>query len=247
MNFKLEVCAGSLTSALNAGEAGAHRVELCDNLSEGGTTPSPGVIMQAVTKLQIPVFVLIRPRSGDFIYSDAEFEAMKEDIVFCREQGAKGIVSGVLKTDGSVDKDRMEELVDLARPMKITFHRAIDMVRDPFLALEDIIALGIDRILTSGQANSAIEGTGLISELVKMAGDRIIIMPGSGINEMNIISLYQKTKTFEFHASLRSPVKSKMQFRNEKPTMGSSHESEFQWMETDPERVKHVIALLSDL
>lgn len=238
MNYLLEVCAGSLSSALNAQRGGARRVELCENLKEGGITPSPGFIQQAVKLLDIPIFVLIRPRSGDFLYSNDEFELMKMDVLFCKEFGADGVVLGILKSDGRVNKERTAELIRIAYPMQVTFHRAFDMTRDPFRAMEDIINLGIKRILTSGQAANALEGADLITELITLAAGRIIIMPGGGINEENILELKNKTKAHEFHASLRSPVKSRMQFRNEKTSMGKAGEDEYTWLETDAERVK---------
>jgi copper homeostasis protein len=240
----LEVCAGSLTSALNAQTGGAHRIELCDNLNEGGTTPSPGVMIQAVKLLKIPVFVLIRPRPGDFLYSEEEFEAMKEDILFCKGHGVKGVVVGILRADGSVDMERMMELVTLARPMQVTFHRAFDSASDPFGALEEIINLGIERILTSGQAETAVEGTGLLSELIKKADNRIIIMPGSGITEQNVSDLIKATGAREVHASLRSPVKSRMEFRNRQISNGKEAQNELDLMETDPEKVREVCAKL---
>jgi copper homeostasis protein len=242
----LEVCAGSLTSALNAQLGGAGRVELCENLKEGGTTPSPGIIKQAVKLLEIPVFVLIRPRSGDFLYSDAEFDAMKEDIRFCKEHGVEGGVLGILKTDGSIDMGRNAELVKIAHPMQVTFHRAFDMTRDPFQAMEDIISLGIKRILTSGQAANALDGAGLIAGLIARAGGRIIIMPGGGINEENILKLKHKTQAEEFHASLRIPVKSLMQFQNNIAYMGTTGENEYSLMETDPEKVRTVVNKMYD-
>jgi copper homeostasis protein len=244
MTCLLEVCAGSLQSALNAQAGGAHRIELCDNLNEGGTTPSPGIIRQAVKLLDIPVFVLIRPRPGDFLYSDEEFEAMRQDIMHCKEQGAKGIVVGILCADGTVDVERMTELVRLARPMQVTFHRAFDMVDDPWLALEEIISLSCDRILTSGQASTAIAGAGLISALVSMAAERILIMPGSGITENNALELIRMTGVKEIHASLRSPVPSAMKFRNDRTSMGSPGSDEFSRMETDPSRVRKILSLL---
>ncbi len=240
MNYLLEVCAGSLVSAFNARAGGAHRIELCDNLNEGGTTPSPGVISQAVKLLDIPVFVLVRPRPGDFLYSDEEFEAMKEDVLFCKGHGAKGVVLGVLNADGSVDIERTGELVALARPMKVTFHRAFDRVKDPFRAMEDIISLGIERILTSGQATSALAGAELIEQLNNKAINRIIIMPGSGINENNVSELITRTGTREVHASLRLPVKSRMQFRNLTATGGKTAHFETDWEETNIGRVKDV-------
>lgn len=247
MNYLLEVCSGSLQSALNAQAGGAHRIELCDNLAEGGTTPSPGTIRQAIQRLDIPVFVLIRPRAGDFLYSDGEYAAMKEDILFCKEHGARGIVVGMLLADGSVDKYRMSELVILSRPMQVTFHRAFDMAKDPFQALEEIISLGCDRILTSGQAATAMAGAALINKLVQQAGDRIRIMPGSGINEHNVVELIHKTGAREIHASLRSPVSSAMEFRNDRTSMGSPGSDEFSRMETDPARVQTVLTYLDSI
>lgn len=240
----LEICAGSLHSALAARAGGAHRIELCDNLSEGGTTPSPGTIIQAIDLLSIPVFVLIRPRAGDFLYSQEEFDGMKDDILFCKEHGAKGVVLGMLKENGSVDMERTAELVRLARPMQVTFHRAFDLAADPFIALEDIIALGIERILTSGQAVTAIEGAPLIRALIKQSAGRIILMPGSGIGEHNVLELIRSTGADEIHASLRSPVHSRMAFRNDGPSMGKDSTGDYSRLETDPEKVRNVLALI---
>jgi copper homeostasis protein len=243
----LEICAGSISSAYAAQAGGAHRIELCDNLSEGGTTPSPGVIRQVVNSLVIPVFVLIRPRAGDFLYSDREFEAMKEDVTFCKEHGAKGVVMGLLKSDGTVDSDRTAELVRLAHPMEVTFHRAFDMTRDPFRALEDIISLGIERILTSGQADNAMNGAILIKQLNNQANNRIIILPGGGITENNAAGLLKKTGAKELHASLRSPVISQMKFRNKNTSMGKPGQDEYVWMETDSDRVNHLLEQLNSI
>jgi copper homeostasis protein len=245
MNFELEVCAGSLVSALKAQAGGAHRVELCDNLAEGGTTPSAGTIILAKKYLQIPVFVLIRPRSGDFLYNSLEFELMKEDISFCKEHRAEGVVLGILNPDGSVDIKRTAELVELARPMEVTFHRAFDMTADPFRALEDTISMGIERILTSGQAANAIEGAGLISKLIKQTAGRIIIMPGGEITEDNVRELIERTGACEVHASLRSHVKSGMQFQNASTLMGHTNNSEFTWAETNTDRVRKVHAAIN--
>jgi copper homeostasis protein len=240
MNHFLEVCAGSLQSSINAQLGGAHRIELCANLIEGGTTPSPGVIIMTITMLRIPVFVLVRPRPGDFLYSQEEFQAMKDDIRFCKEHGAKGIVVGILKAGGQVDVERMKELVSLARPMQVTFHRAFDRVKDPFISLEDIISLGIERILTSGLQATAAEGTDLISDLIHKAGNRIIIMPGSGITENNVTALIKETGAREIHASLRSPVKSGMQYRNPFATGEKTVHFESDREETNVERVKEL-------
>ncbi len=242
----MEVCSGSLVSALNAQAGGAHRVELCDNLSEGGTTPSAATIMLTKKKLSIPVFVLIRPRAGDFLYSDVEYEAMKEDIFFCKKQGVEGVVLGILKDNGHVDLARTSVLVELARPMQVTFHRAFDVTADPFQALEDIIGLGIERILTSGQAASALAGSSFIQQLNNRTRNRIIIMPGGGITEKNVKELLDKTGATEIHASLRSPVRSRMKFRNQNAFMGQSEQNNYEWMETDPARVDKVMSSLRE-
>ena len=206
----LEICANSVESALMAQKGGAQRVELCDNIYEGGTTPSYGAILSASKLLNIDLNIIIRPRGGDFCYSELEFEIMKKDIEFAKKLGVNGIVIGILNPDGTIDTLRTKLLVELAKPMSVTFHRAFDVTKDPFKALEDIIECSCDRVLTSGQENKAIEGVSLIKTLVEKAENRIIIMPGSGINEKNIQEIYQKTKAIEFHASLRKNVKSKM-------------------------------------
>jgi len=247
MNCLLEVCAGSLQSALHAKAGCAHRIELCDNLSEGGTTPSPGTIRMVKKLLDIPVFVLIRPRPGDFLYSDEEFESMKEDVLFCKGHRVEGVVLGVLHANGTVDVERCAALIQLARPMQVTFHRAFDRTRDPFDALEDIIHLGCERILTSGQAASAMEGSDMIMELVSRAGPRISIMPGSGVSEDNVIGLVKKTGAREVHASLRSPFRSHMQFWNDQVSMGKPGADEYSRLETDSERVKIFLSRLNDL
>lgn len=243
--FKLEICANSVESALMAQEGGAHRIELCDNIYEGGTTPSYGEILLARENLKIGLNIIIRPRGGDFNYSDIEFEIMKKDIEYAKKVGTDGIVIGLLKMDGSIDVKRTLELVKLAKPMSVTFHRAFDVCNNPFQALEDIIYCGCDRILTSGQKNKAFDGIDLIQKLVEKANNRIIIMPGSGINEGNIAEIHQKTGAQEFHASLREPTKSKMTFRRENVNMSSIPDiDEFEILVTDPIRVKETIKIL---
>jgi len=200
MSFKLEICANSVQSVINAEIAGADRVELCDNLWEGGTTPSAASVKLAKEKTSIEVFILVRPRGGDFVYSDIEFEVIKEDIRMAKELGADGIVSGVLLEDGSVDIKRTKALVELSKPLPFTFHRAFDLTTDAFQALEDIIDCGGQRILTSGQKNSAIEGKLLLEKLNQQAKGRIIILAGGGINKNNIRDLMTTGGT-EFHMS----------------------------------------------
>lgn len=220
MTIKIEVCANSLESALNAQKGGADRVELCTNLYEGGTTPSMGEISLARELLHIEFNVLIRPRGGDFLYSKNEIEIIKRDVLNCKNIGVDGVVIGFLKTDGSIDKNLTKEVTELAKPMKVTFHRAFDMCKNPETALEELIEIGVDRVLTSGAENKAIEGVGLLNKLVKQAANRIIIMPGSGIRLNNINELIQKTEATEFHLSERKFLASKMTFKRENIFMG---------------------------
>ena len=195
--------------------AGAHRIELCDNPFEGGTTASYGFIKTARENLSIELYPIIRPRGGDFLYSEIEFEVMKADIENCKSLGCDGVVIGILNADGTVDKKRCKQLVEIAHPMKVTFHRAFDRTNDPFKAMEDIISIGCARILTSGQKNLAIDGEELLNKLVKQANNRIIIMPGSGVNSDNIEILVKNTNATEFHTSARTFINSKMEFINE--------------------------------
>jgi len=212
--YKLEICANSFYSAKQAQSAGASRIELCQNLENGGTTPSFGLIKLTRETLDIAVHVLIRPRSGDFVYNEEEFEEMKEDILICKSLNCNGVVLGILLPSGDVDKVRMQELVDLARPMEVVFHRAFDRCRDPKEALEDIIELGCNRILTSGQKNSAEDGIELIRELVEQAAGRIEIMPGAGVTFSNVKTILEKTGAKSVHASAKITQKSTMTFHN---------------------------------
>lgn len=221
-NISLEICIDSVASALVAQEAGAQRVELCDNLLEGGTTPSAGMIALCREHISIGLHVLIRPRRGDFLYSDLEMAVMKHDIEMAKKLGADGVVLGVLQADGSIDEVRTAELVQLARPMSVTFHRAFDLTPDPFAALDTLIRIGVDRLLTSGQQASALAGADLIKVLVQRAGDHLIIVPGAGITEGNAAELIEKTGVKELHASLRIQVESQMQYRREDVPMGGS-------------------------
>jgi copper homeostasis protein len=243
----LEVCANSITSAIAAQDGGALRVELCDNLKEGGTTPSGGQILMARKLLHIKLYVLIRPRSGDFLYNDIEYQTMLSDIRYCIEAGCDGIVTGVLNADGAIDKDRNAEIVQLAKQwgLGVTFHRAFDVCADQYQALEDIIELGFERILTSGSKSSAMEGSTVITHLVEKAAGRINIMAGAGVNEHNVTDLVHYTGIKEVHASLRSPVQSKMQYHNDHIIMGDIPHDEYSFEETDVERVKKMVKLLN--
>lgn len=196
----LEICANSYQSAINAQIAGAHRIELCSEISVGGITPSYGLIKRVMTDINIPVHVLIRPRSGNFTYSNEEFEMMKENILICKKLGCKGIVSGVLYTDNTIDIERTQELMTLTNPLSFTFHRAFDMVPVPTEAIHELIAMGVDRVLTSGQKDTAIEGLDLIIKLQEIAKNKLIVMPGSGINYKNC-NLFKKAGCKEIHSS----------------------------------------------
>lgn len=214
MVMKLEVIGFNIESCLAGQEGGANRIELCAGPAEGGITPSYAFIKAAREKLQIDLYVMIRPRGGDFLYSDDDFEIMKNDVAVCKEIGCDGIVAGILTTDGKVDKKRCKDLIEIAYPLEATFHRAFDRVADPFEALEDIIQLGFERILTSGLKPKAIESTQLLSALVEKADERIIIMPGSGVTAENIITIAERTGAVEFHSSASFPEKSKMEYIN---------------------------------
>ena len=215
MSFLLEICCYNYQSAVIAAEGGANRIELCADAAEGGTTPAFGTIKLVKEKVGIDVFPIIRPRGGDFFYDEEEFTVMKHEIQLCKELHCEGVVIGMLKQDGSIDKERCRQLVALAYPMSVTFHRAFDRALNPFEALEDIIQIGCERILTSGHKPTALEGAQLLDDLIRQANDRIIIMPGSGIRAANIIEVAKKTGAVEFHSSASIKVDSRMQFINE--------------------------------
>lgn len=206
MKYILEICVGTLGSALAAHKGGADRIELCDNLYEGGTTPSYGMIKTCRSRLNIPVFPIIRPRGGDFVYSDEEFEVMKQDVSACRGLGCEGLVFGILRPDGSVDMDRCLELVKLSGPIQLTFHRAFDRCSNRTQGLEDIIELGFRRVLTSGGKDIAEDAISELDMLVKQAENRIIIMPGSGITADNLSKIANKTRAVEFHSTAKSKI-----------------------------------------
>ena len=236
--IRIEVCVDSVESAIAAEQGGADRVELCDNLLEGGTTPSAGAIEVARKQLKLGLHVIIRPRGGDFCYSDLEFEVMKRDIEVAKQLNADGVVIGILRPDGAIDTERTRTLMELARPLSVTFHRAFDMTCDPFQTLEDLIELGVNRILTSGQAFSVLEGLDLIGELVKKAGDRIIIMPGGGA-ERNIKKVVECCGVKEVHVIGPKVIESSMKYRRHHVFMGGElRPPEYTCMSTDPEKIK---------
>jgi copper homeostasis protein len=247
--ISLEVCANSITSALAAQDGGAVRVELCDNLEAGGTTPSPGQITIARKLLKIKLYVLIRPRGADFLYTDVEFETMLEDVKYCVKAGCDGIVTGILKPDGTIDIDRNTQLITLAKQAGLgaTFHRAFDMCSDQHQALEDIIEMGFERILTSGGRSTAVEGSRAIAGLVKQAKGRIAIMAGSGVTEINVADLVLFTGVTEVHGTLQTRVQSQMQYNNDHIIMGSKISDEYAIDVTNVDRVRNVIKNLIKL
>ncbi|MGV3642134.1 MAG: copper homeostasis protein CutC [Adhaeribacter sp.] len=246
VNALLEICIDSIGSAREAAKAGAHRLELCAALPLGGLSPSAGTIRLVKETVDLPVQVLIRPRSGDFCYSDDEFAIMRQDIETAKSLGAAGMVIGILLPDGQIDLERTRELVALARPLEVTFHRAFDVCADPFRALEELIALKIDRLLTSGQQASAPEGAGLIAQLVQQAAGRISILPGAGINETNVEQLLQETGAREVHMSLSGTTASQMNFRRAEVKMGGRlPESEYDHYQADGLRIRQVLELIS--
>lgn len=238
--ISLEVCAGSVYSAIEGQRGGAVRVELCDNLVEGGTTPALSQIEKSRELLHIELNVIIRPRGGDFLYTDLEFELMKLDIHHCGKAKCDRVVIGILSSDGSIDMQRNSELVAIAKQygMNVTFHRAFDRCKDLHKSLEDIVELGCDRILTSGGERTAMEGKEVIRELIKKSGDRIIIMPGGGINEDNISELVSATNLKEFHGSFRSRYAGNMEYRS--PKFNDFNE-EYSTLQTDASKVEKAI------
>ncbi|XP_041735064.1 copper homeostasis protein cutC homolog isoform X1 [Coregonus clupeaformis] len=220
--FLMEVCVDSVESAINAEGGGAGRLELCSSLLEGGITPSIGLLQVVKQYVRIPVYTMIRPRGGDFLYSDWEVEVMRKDIELVKSHGADGLVLGALTEDGRIDAELCMELLAVSRPLPVTFHRAFDMVHDPVVALETLVSLGFERVLTSGCDCSALEGLPLIKRLVEQAKGRITIMPGGGITERNLQRILEGSGVLEFHCSARSSKDSAMKFRNSCVNMGAS-------------------------
>ena len=235
MKYLIEIATSDFLTTKSAVEGGADRIELCANLAEGGTTPSYAHIKKCREAFDIALFPIIRPRGGDFLYTKDEFEIMRNDIKLCKELGCEGIVIGLLNMDGTIDMTRTSELIELAYPLEVTFHRAFDRCKDPFIALEELIEIGCQRILTSGQKPTVSEGVDLIAELNKKTDDRIIIMPGSGVRKDNVKMLAEKTGCIEFHSSLRGKAKSPMQFIH--PAFGDSAES-YSNNEISPDEVR---------
>ncbi|MBR6648038.1 MAG: copper homeostasis protein CutC [Bacteroidaceae bacterium] len=237
----LEVCTGSVESVIAARDGGAARFELCSALEVGGITPSVGLMRLTREVKDIAMHVLIRPRGGDFLYNEAEIQCMEQDIIAARDCGADGVVIGALTADGNIDTTTCSRLVKAAQGMNITFHRAFDMCCDPFRALEEIIELGCNRILTSGLAATAEAGIPLIKRLVTTADGRIMIMPGCGVNATNAARILQETGATEIHASARKSVGSAMLFRHSGVSMGNPDSDEFARKETDTNEVRAIV------
>jgi copper homeostasis protein len=239
MNFILETIAFNIDSCTKAAAAGAHRIELCDNPGEGGTTPSYGFIKAAREKLSTQLYPIIRPRGGDFLYSPDEFEIIKADVKICKDFGCDGVVIGMLNEDATVDKIRCSQLVNLAYPMGVTFHRAFDRVTHMEQALEDVIEIGCERILTSGLYPTATEGASNLKKLITQTNERIIIMPGSGVRASNIAEIAMHTGAIEFHSSARKMIGSSMK------TFNDTMKENLQSVDVDVEEIKMMLENLN--
>lgn len=240
----IEVCVDRVQSAINAVAGGAHRIELCQDLAIGGTTPSKGLVSQTLKAVKVPVVVMIRPRAADFCYDDYEFQTMLEDIEWMHELGVQGIVTGILTPDAEVDMLRMQQVMHAAKGMEVVFHRAFDMTRDLFRAIEDIKELGVCRVLTSGGKATAQEGLEQIRQLVQ-SQDSVQILPGGGINEKNA-TLFQRIGASQIHLSGKVKVESKMLFRNCSVPMGSLEQGEYWIDETSEEKIRAISEVLKN-
>ncbi|ALO14112.1 Copper homeostasis protein CutC [Salinivirga cyanobacteriivorans] len=247
INRKLEICCYTAESAILAEAAGAHRIELCDNYAEGGTTPSFATIQKVVDNLDIPVNVIVRPRGGDFVYSEIEYAVIKEDVRMIKDLGANGVVVGFLSANGEIDLSRTKTIIEMVGNMEVTFHRAFDMCKDPYRALDQLIELDVTRILTSGQMNSALEGADLIGRLIKKAQNNISIMPGSGVNAQNLDALIAQTNATDFHSSAKTFIQGKTNFQDQAVSMnGSTNPEEFRHISVDQEQVRAMLKVLNE-
>lgn len=239
----VEICVEGIDGLVAAQEAGADRVELCASLLEGGITPSHGTIREALAVARIPFHVIVRPRGGDFLYSETEFRSMVGDVETCRDLGVAGVVVGCLSADGTIDESRMAELVEAAGPLNVTCHRAFDMTRDPAEALEALIRCGVGRVLTSGQKDMVEEGAELLAELVRLAAGRIVIMGCGGLRPDNVAEMLRKTALPEIHFAALRDVPSGMLYRNPNVGMGGTElDREYRNAVTDRDLVAATIA-----
>jgi copper homeostasis protein len=238
----LEVSTEGVDGLLVAQDNGADRVELCASVREGGITPSIGIVREALHRARVPVFVIVRPRWGDFLYSEAEFESMRQDVMALKDLGVPGVVTGCLTAGGEVDEQRMAELLRVAKPMSFTFHRAFDTVRDPFQALEALINHGVDRVLTSGQHGTAMEGLANIKRLGRAANGRMIVMPCGGLRAANIGQVCRETGLWELHFAAHRKECSAMTFRNPRISLGTTPQDlEYSRTVTDPTTVRSTV------
>lgn len=238
----VEVCAYSLRSCLTAQQAGAGRIELCGGMAEGGTTPSAGLLQLARQQLTIPLYVMIRPRGGDFLYSETELAVMKADIILAKSMGADGLVLGILQADGRINEEQTRTLVELAKPLPVTFHRAFDMAYDPFEAIEAIVRTGCVRILTSGQQQTAEQGLSLLQQLAVKAAGRIEIMVGAGVNAQNAPQLIEAGVN-ALHLSGSQPEDSLMRYRKSAVSMATSIPGEYDYIEASEEKLRSVMLI----
>ncbi len=238
----VEVVVDTVQSAVAAERGGAGRVELCASLVEGGITPSGGMIAEVRARVDLPVYVMVRPRGGDFLYSESEFAVMRRDIATAQELGADGVVFGLLRPDGTVDAERTTRLVEEARPLDVTFHRAIDVSRDALEAVDDLARIGVDRVLTSGQARTALAGTRTIVRMIERAAGRLVILPGGRISETNAARIVELTGAREIHVRAAQQVRSEMKHRNRQLTfraqpLASDYVAEY----TDAHRIRKIV------
>ncbi len=245
--IQVEVCVDSVAGALAAEAGGADRVELCADLVEGGTTPSAGTIAAVRAAIGLGLVVLVRPRAGDFLYSPAEIDVLMRDIAVAKEAGADGVALGMLARDGSIDSELVARASALARPMQVTFHRAFDLSREPFEALEVLLALGVDRVLTSGQAQSAPAGAALLGSIVLRAEGRLAVMAGGGVRAENVCALVTASRVTEVHFSAGATAPSPMEFRSERCRMGTGRvPGEYERRVTDVDAVRRTVTALAE-
>lgn len=245
MSTRIEVCAADVESALAAAGGGADRIELCSALEVGGVTPGPGTIQAVRKAIELPLVILVRPRRGDFLYTGAEFEALLADIDFARAAGAEGVALGVLDSEGGLDRERTARLVERARPLEVTFHRAFDLCRDRAAVLEELVELGVDRILTSGGAPDVVKGIPELRSLVELAGERIGILPGGGVRAANALEVKRGTGASELHLSASRLIESSMRFPEATPDLGAALPGEHELRRTSADDVRAVRAAVS--
>jgi copper homeostasis protein len=237
----VEACVDAIDAALEAERGGASRIELCGELLQGGVTPSAGLIAAVWERIDIPLFVLVRPRTGDFLYTDDELDVMRRDIEQAKSLGVEGVALGALTADGDVDAERLRSLVELARPMSVTFHRAFDFARDQESAVHALLALGVDRVLTSGGAATALEGTAGIAALVKRVGDRLIVMAGGSITASNVGGIVAATEVREVHVRGAARVESAMRHRREAVSLSKVGTSDYERAVTRADEIRRVV------